>query len=174
MFYTFSPLFCMDQKNSLPDDLEFMREALSEAQKAFDMGEVPVGAVLLLEGQIIARSFNQVEATKDPSAHAELLAIREGARVIGDWRLLETTLYTTLEPCLMCAGALLLSRVKRIVWGAPDLRHGAHGSFLNVFEANHPTHRAQIEGGVLKEEAGELMRKFFKRRRDEKVTRRAL
>ncbi len=105
----------MNQKNFLPSDFEFMAEALLEAQKAFNQGEVPVGAVLVLKGEIISRNFNQMERLKDPSAHAELLCIREGAQVIGDWRLLETTLYTTLEPCLMCAGALLLARVKRIV-----------------------------------------------------------
>jgi len=160
----------MNQKNFSLNDLKFMGEALLEAQKAFECGEVPVGAVLVLEGQVIARSYNQMESQKDPSAHAELLCIRKGAQVLGDWRLLDTILYTTLEPCLMCAGALLLSRVKRIIWGAPDLRHGANGSFLNVFEAKHPTHEVFIEGGLMEEEAGKLMREFFKRRRDEKIT----
>lgn len=159
----------MNQKKFLPSDFEFMAEALLEAQKAFNQGEVPVGAVLVLKGEIISRNFNQMERLKDPSAHAELLCIREGAQVIGDWRLLETTLYTTLEPCLMCAGALLLARVERIVWGAPDLRHGAHGSYLDVFAVKHPTHQAHIEGGVREEESKALMQAFFKRRRDEKA-----
>lgn len=145
-----------------------MKEALIEAQKAFDLGEVPVGAILTFEGNIIARAHNQMEGLKDPSAHAEVLCIREGARVLGDWRLLETILYTTLEPCLMCAGALFLSRVKRVIYAAPDLRHGAHGSFMNVFEKQHPTHSIYIEGGLLKEEAASLMRKFFKIQRSQK------
>ena len=106
-----------------------------------------------------------MEELKDPSAHAEVLAIRAGAEVLGDWRLLQTTLYTTLEPCLMCAGALLLARVGRVVWGAPDLRHGANGSYVNIFETEHPTHSLQIEGGLLKEESATLMREFFRHRR---------
>lgn len=143
----------------------FMEEALIEAQKAFDADEVPVGALLTLEGKVIARAHNHMEALKDPTAHAELLAVRQGAALLGDWRLLETTLYTTLEPCLMCAGALLLARVGHIVYGAPDLRHGAHGSFLNVFEAKHPTHTPTVEGGLLEAESAALLRKFFKKQR---------
>lgn len=146
-------------------DLDFMYEALFEAQKAFECGEVPVGAVLVLKNRVIARTFNQVELLKDPSAHAELLCIRQGAQILQDWRLLGTTLYTTLEPCLMCAGALLLARVKRVVWGAPNLRHGAHESVFNVFRADHPTHSLLIEGGVMKNKSGQIMRKFFKQQR---------
>lgn len=153
-------------------DVEMMGEALLEAKKSFEKEEVPVGAVLVQDQKIIARAHNQMEKLKDPSAHAEVLAIRKGAQCLGDWRLLETTLYTTLEPCLMCAGALLLARVDRIVWGAPDLRHGAHGSYINVFKTPHPTHTPQIEGGLLKDESATLMREFFKiqRKKNEKVT----
>ena len=146
-------------------DTKMMEEALKEAQKAYGLDEVPVGAVLTRSGRILSRAHNQMEGLKDPSAHAELLCIREGAHILGNWRLLETTLYTTLEPCLMCAGALLLSRVGRIVYGAPDLRHGAHGSYLNVFERKHPTHTTQIEGGLLEAQSAELMRNFFKQQR---------
>ena len=146
----------------------FMEEALKESKKAFTQHEVPVGAVLSWKGKIIARAFNQMESLKDPSAHAELLCLREGARVLGDWRLLGCTLYSTLEPCLMCSGALFLARVERVVWGAPDLRHGANGSFLDVFEKKHPTHSILIQGGLFEEEAGGLMQEFFKRRRYEK------
>lgn len=162
----------MSQKNFSQVDIAMMEEALKEAKIAYDQGEVPVGAVLVHEDQIIARAHNQMETLKDPSAHAELLAIRAGTQVLGDWRLLETTLYTTLEPCLMCAGVLLLARVGRIVWGAPDLRHGAHGSFLNVFEADHPTHKVKISGGLLEESSADLMRTFFKlqRKKHETVT----
>lgn len=145
-----------------------MTEALNEAQKAFDKDEVPVGAVLALEGRIIARAHNLVETKADASAHAELLCIQKGAHILGDWRLQGATLYTTLEPCLMCAGALLLARVDRIVYGAKDLRHGAHGSFLNVFEQKHPTHSLLIEGGLKEEEAGSLMRTFFQKQRSQK------
>lgn len=164
----------MYQKKFSHEDYKWMEEALIEARKAFEAKEVPVGAILVHERAVIARSFNQMESLKDPSAHAELLAIREGARILGDWRLLDTTLYTTLEPCLMCAGTLLLARVKRVVWGAPDLRHGANGSLMDVFETKHPTHEVLIEGGLMEEEAGGLMKEFFKRRRDEKVAGRAL
>jgi len=148
-------------------DQQFMKEALIEAKKGFDSGEVPVGAVLVLERKVIARSYNQVESLNDPSAHAELLCIRKGALLIRDWRLIGCTLYSTLEPCLMCAGASLLARVKRFVWGAPDLRHGAHGSFLDIFAANHPTHKVSIEGGLMEEGARQLMRNFFRKCRDD-------
>lgn len=160
----------MSQKNFSHFDAQMMQEALKEGELAFEKGEVPVGALLVHEGRIIARAHNQMETFKDPSAHAELLVIRAGAKVLGDWRLLETTLYTTLEPCLMCAGALLLARVSRIVWGAPDLRHGAHGSFLNVFETNHPTHTIEISGGLLEESSATLMRTFFKLQRKKNAT----
>lgn len=153
-----------------------MQQALLEAKKSFNKEEVPVGAILVHNQKIMARAHNQMEGLKDPSAHAEVLAIRVAAAAIGDWRLLNSTLYTTLEPCLMCAGALLLARVGRVVWGAPDLRHGAHGSYINVFESKHPSHTLQIQGGLLKEESATLMREFFKmqRKRDEKVIRRSL
>jgi len=147
-------------------DHRFMDEAFVEAQRGFDSGEVPVGAVLVLEGRIIARSYNQVEALKDPSAHAELLCIRKGALLMRDWRLLGCTLYSTLEPCLMCAGVSLLARIKRFVWGAPDLRHGAHGSLCDVFAVKHPTHKISIEGGLMEERARQLMQNFFKKCRN--------
>lgn len=155
----------MSKKNFSIFDIEMMEEALLEARNAFQQDEVPVGAVLVYDQKIIARAHNQMETLKDPSAHAEMLAIRSGAQVLGDWRLLKTTLYTTLEPCLMCAGALFLARTSRIVWGAPDVRHGANGSFIDVFAWNHPTHRPQIEGGLLQEESATLMRTFFQKQR---------
>lgn len=166
----------MIKKEFLQFDHQMMEEALLEARLAFEEGEVPVGAVLALEGKVVARAHNQVERLKDPSAHAELLCIRAGADFLGDWRLLNATLYTTLEPCLMCAGALLLSRVKRVVWGAPDLRHGAHGSYLNVFDTKHPTHTLSIEGGLLESSSATLMKEFFRKQRGkhEKIAHRAL
>ncbi|MEM8727843.1 MAG: tRNA adenosine(34) deaminase TadA [Chlamydiota bacterium] len=161
----------MNGKEFSAFDHAMMREALFEATKSFKRKEVPVGAVLVYDQKIIARAHNRVESLKDPSAHAELLAIRAAAETIGNWRLLRTALYTTLEPCLMCAGALFLARVGCVVWGAPDLRHGANGSYIDVFASEHPTHALQIKGGLLKEESAMLMREFFKqqRTRDETV-----
>lgn len=149
-------------------DSEFMQEALLEAKKAAEAGEVPVGAVLVMGGKIIARSSNCVEALKDATAHAELLVIQQGAKAIGDWRLVDSTLYTTLEPCSMCAGAAFLSRVGRIVWGAPDLRHGANGSFIDLFAVKHKIHSIKITSGVLQQECAFVMREFFKEVRENK------
>ena len=145
-----------------------MRQALKEAKKAFDLEEVPVGAVLVKDGKIIARAHNQMELLKDATAHAEMLCLTAGSVALSNWRLLDTTLYTTLEPCMMCAGALFNTRVKRLVWGAPDLRVGAHGSFLNLFEKEHPMHTVEICSRVLEAESAELMRMFFQKRREKK------
>ncbi len=146
-------------------DEAFMAEALRQAWIAFQKEEVPVGAVLVHEGKIIARGHNQVELLKDATAHAEMLCITAGASALEDWRLLETTLYCTIEPCPMCAGALLLSRVKTLVWGAPDLRHGAGGSFIDLFAEKHPTHSIEIRKGIYEAEAAHLMKTFFEMRR---------
>ncbi len=146
-------------------DEHFMREALKEARKAFRAEEVPVGAVLVFDGKVIARGHNQVELLKDATAHAEMLCIGSGAQALDNWRLLNTTLYCTIEPCVMCAGALLLSRVKRLVWGAPDVRHGANGSWFDLFAMKHPTHNIEIISGVLEEECGAILQEFFRMRR---------
>lgn len=145
-----------------------MLEALKQAWKAFLEGEVPIGAVLVKQGKIISRGYNQVELLKDATAHAEMLCITAGAAAVENWRLLETTLYCTVEPCCMCAGALLLSRVPRLVWGAPDIRHGANGSWINVFDKVHPTHALEIQCGVLQEPCTFLLKDFFQKRRNEK------
>ncbi len=148
------------------DDERFMREAIKEACKAYKQKEVPVGAVLVVEGSIIARGYNQVESLKDATAHAEVLCIGAGSQQVNNWRLEGATLYCTLEPCSMCAGALFLSRVKRLVWGAPDKRHGANGSWVNLFEGvMHPTHQVDVQGGVLSTYCAQLMQQFFKERR---------
>ncbi len=147
------------------EDQIFMREALLEARKAAEKGEVPIGAVLVCEGIIIARAHNLVESTADATQHAEMLCIRRGAQVLGNWRLLNATLYCTLEPCPMCAGAMIHSRVKRLVWGAPDLRCGSHGSWINILDVSHPIHRLDVSKLVLAEEASVLMRTFFRGRR---------
>jgi tRNA(adenine34) deaminase len=148
----------------LLDDV-FMREALEEAKAAFSKAEVPVGAVLVLEGQIIARAHNLVESLKDATAHAEILCLKKGSEQLSNWRLLNTTLYVTLEPCCMCVGAILLSRVKRVVWGAPDLRQGADGSWVDVLRKKHPIHCIDVTSGVLLQESAQLMRDFFKNKR---------
>src|ERR1700733_6824462 len=137
-------------------DQEFMKFALAEAQKAYDAGEVPIGAVLVFQNQIISSAYNQVESLKDATAHAEMLCLKKAAEKLGNWRLLDCTLYCTLEPCLMCAGALILSRVKTLVWGAPDLRHGAGGSLMDVFAMEHPIHQLEVRKGVLKDESASL------------------
>lgn len=142
-----------------------MREALKEAKKAFDDDEVPVGAVLVFEGRVIARGHNQVELLKDATAHAEMLCMTSGASYLENWRLSKTTLYCTLEPCCMCAGALLLSRVSTLVWGAPDLRLGANGSYVDLFDKPHPFHTLSIRKGVLQDECADLMRQFFQKQR---------
>ncbi len=149
-------------------DLHFMREALKEAKKAFAQDEVPVGAVLVQNMKVIARGFNQVELLQDATAHAEMICLTSGASALGNWRLADTTLYCTLEPCCMCAGAMFSSRIKRLVWGAPDLRMGAGGSWINLFSQKHPMHEIEIASGVLGEESADLMRQFFQKQRKKK------
>jgi len=149
-----------------------MFEALKQAWIAFQNEEVPVGAVLVQKGRIIARGYNQVELLRDATAHAEMLCLTAGTQALDDWRLLETTLYCTIEPCAMCAGAMFLSRIQTLVWGAPDLRHGAGGSWVDLFSEKHPTHQIQVKQGVYEAEAADLMRQFFERRRQEKKDRR--
>lgn len=157
----------------LDRDEQFMREALKEAEKAFNAEEVPVGAVLVSQNRIIARGHNQVELLKDATAHAEMICLSAGSEALSNWRLLDTTLYCTLEPCAMCAGALMASRVKRLVWGAPDLRLGANGSWIDFFQNKHPMHSIEITSGVLEAESANLMRQFFltARKRDGQIVR---
>jgi tRNA(adenine34) deaminase len=146
-------------------DLFFMREALRQAKKGAEAEEVPVGAVLVHQDKIIARGYNQVELLQDATAHAEMLCLTAGAGFLENWRLTDTTLYCTLEPCSMCAGAILASRVKRLVWAAPDLRLGANGSWIDLFAQKHPMHTLEITSGILAEEAALLMKEFFQTRR---------
>jgi tRNA(adenine34) deaminase len=151
------------------DDERHMVEALKEAWKAFDQGDVPVGAVVVHEGQIIGRGHNQVELLQDATAHAEMLAIGAAAQALGGWRLEGCTLYSTLEPCCMCAGASLLSRLSRIVWGAPDIRFGANGSYVDLFSIPHPTHQLTIIPSVLCEWCARPLQVFFQKRRAEET-----
>lgn len=150
------------------DDEKFMLEALKEAWKAFLEEEVPVGAILVHKGRIIARGHNQVEMLRDATAHAEMLCITAGEATLENWRLADTVLYSTVEPCSMCAGAMLLSRIPQLVWGAPDIRHGANGSWVNLFEKTHPMHTISIRTGVLQEYSSTLLKDFFQKRREEK------
>ena len=150
-------------------DLFCMEEALAEAQKAFEMEEVPVGAVLAMDGKIISRAHNLVETLQDATAHAEILCLRAASQLLKDFRLVGSTLYVTLEPCSMCAGALILSRVDKIIYGASDPRHGAAGSWVNLFEKDHPIHTVKMASGLLAEEAKALMQQFFKERRACKI-----
>lgn len=149
------------------DDERFMLEALKLAWKAFQADEVPVGAVLVKDGRVIARGHNQVELLKDATAHAEMLCITAGEAALENWRLADTILYCTIEPCSMCAGAMLLARVPVLVWGAPDIRHGANGSWINLFEKPHPTHTITVRQGILQEQCAALMRDFFQKRRQQ-------
>jgi len=139
-----------------------MRIALEQAKEAFAKKEVPIGAVLVFDNKIIAKGHNQIEFLKDATAHAEILCLKEGMKILGDWRLVNTTLYVTVEPCIMCFGAALLSRVRKVVWGCSDPRHGAMGGLADLSKIAHPIHQLEWESGLLEEEARELMQTFFK------------
>ncbi|HEX9242519.1 MAG TPA: tRNA adenosine(34) deaminase TadA [Anaeromyxobacter sp.] len=142
-----------------------MREALALAREAAGRGEVPVGAVAVCDGRIVGRGGNGREGARDPTAHAELLAIQEAARTLGRWRLTGVTLYVTLEPCAMCAGAMVLARIDRLVYAATDPKAGAVGSLLDLSCDARLNHRFPVDRGILAEEAGELLRAFFRSRR---------
>ena len=146
-------------------DEYFMRLALREAERALEHDDVPVGAVVVHGGEVIGAGHNERELREDPSAHAEMLAIREAARALGSWRLLDTTLYVTLEPCAMCAGAIVLGRVPSVVYGTDDPKAGAAGSVLDILAEPGLNHRPSVTGGVLAEESAELLRTFFRTRR---------
>ncbi|KLN62864.1 adenosine deaminase [Vibrio sp. VPAP30] len=149
-------------------DHHFMRMAMQLAERAEAEGEVPVGAVLVKDGEVIAQGWNQSIGEHDATAHAEIQTLRKAGQALQNYRLLDTTLYVTLEPCPMCAGALLHSRVKRVVFGARDLKAGAAGTVLNLFEHQAAYHYADVEYGLLEEECRIQLQTFFKRRRKEK------
>jgi len=142
-----------------------MREALKEARKAFEADEVPVGAVIVYKGQIIARAHNQIKTLKDPTAHAEMIAITQAASYLANERLNGTMLYVTIESCAMCVGAMVLARIDGIVYGAPDIKSGACGSVINLAENKKLNHRIRVESGVMKEECASLMIEFFQKKR---------
>ncbi|HNX82057.1 MAG TPA: tRNA adenosine(34) deaminase TadA [Candidatus Omnitrophota bacterium] len=143
----------------------YMREALKEAHKAFEEDEVPVGAVIVHAGIIIARGHNQVECLKDPTAHAEMIALTSATNYRGEKWLTDASMYVTIEPCSMCAGALVLARLKQVFFGACDLKTGACGSVFNIADHRTLNHRVKINGGVLADECGALLSEFFKKKR---------
>jgi tRNA(adenine34) deaminase len=153
----------------LPSDEAFMREALRQAQKAYEADEVPVGAVIVRAGRIIARAYNQVELLKDATAHAEMLALTQAEAAVGDWRLTDCDLYVTKEPCPMCAGALVHVRIQRVIFGCADLRAGAAGSIINLLQLPSLNHQCDITSGVLVNECAVILRDFFRKRRDEQT-----
>ena len=146
-------------------DQEAMQLALAEARAAAEHGDVPIGAVVVRDGAVIAARHNERELTGDPTAHAEVLALRDASSVVGHWRLLDCTLYVTLEPCLMCSGALVNSRIGRVVYGAVDPKAGAVESLYRVCADERLNHRPPAEGGVLADECGRLLKEFFAARR---------
>lgn len=146
---------------SLADDEAFMREALVLARQAGALGEVPVGAVAVKDGAVLGRGSNRREVDEDPFAHAELLAMQQAAKALGVWRLTGVTVYVTLEPCTMCAGALVLARVSRLVFGAADPKAGAVGSLYNLAQEPRLNHRVEVTGGVLADECGAALKAFF-------------
>ncbi|WKE64633.1 tRNA adenosine(34) deaminase TadA [Gallaecimonas kandeliae] len=152
----------------LEDDIRWMRHAMALADKAADCGEVPVGAVLVRDGAVVGEGYNLSISRHDPSAHAEMLALRQAGPAIGNYRLLDCTLYVTLEPCAMCAGAMVHGRVKRLVFGASDAKTGAAGSVMDI--CRHPAlnHQLEVSGGVLAEECAEQLSGFFRMRRAQK------
>lgn len=146
-------------------DAFYMREALRQAEKAFKAEEVPIGAVVVRDGRVIARAYNQVELLKDATAHAEMLAITQAEAAVGDWRLNDCDLYVTKEPCPMCAGALVHVRMRRVVFGCADDRGGAAGGVINLLQMPTLNHRCEITSGVLRNECVALLQSFFKIRR---------
>lgn len=151
----------------LPGDDDWMREALREARRAEAEGEVPIGAVIVHEGRVVARAHNQRERLQDPTAHAEMIALTQAAEHLHNWRLAGARMYVTLEPCAMCAGALVLSRLEEVVWATPDPRAGAVESVFRILEEPRLNHRVLSRSGVLEEECRELLKSFFRRRRSE-------
>jgi tRNA(adenine34) deaminase len=148
-----------------PREDYFMRLALREAERALEHEDVPIGAVVVRGGEVLAAAHNERELRRDPTAHAEMIALREAARAAGSWRVLDAVIYVTLEPCAMCAGAIVLARVPRVVYGASDPKAGAAGSVLDVLNEPRLNHRPEVAGGLLAAESAELLSSFFADRR---------
>jgi tRNA(adenine34) deaminase len=152
-----------------PTDESFMAEALRQARKAFEKEEVPVGAIVVRNGKVIARAFNQVEMLKDATAHAEMLAMTQAEAAVGDWRLTDCDLYVTKEPCPMCAGALVHVRMRRVIFGCADPRSGAAGGTINLLQLPGLNHHCEIRSGILRDECAALLQSFFQARRRAEV-----
>lgn len=156
----------------MTSDEKYMKVAINEALKAQHIGEVPIGAVIVKDNKIIARAHNLRETRQDPTAHAEYLAIQKAAKIVRSWRLEDCTLYVTLEPCVMCAGAIVMSRIPRVVFGASDPKGGCSGSLMDLTQEPRFNHRAIVDKHILAEECGELLRQFFKNiRKKKKISR---
>jgi tRNA(adenine34) deaminase len=158
----------LNYENNASNDIHFMQRALELAQQAEQLNEIPVGAVVVYQGKIIGEGFNQSILLNDPSAHAEMIAIRQAGKHLNNYRLLDCTLYVTLEPCPMCAGLLVHSRVKRLVYATHDLKTGAAGSAFNLVNSTQLNHQLIVNNGIMVEQCSELLSGFFKRRRSEK------
>jgi tRNA(adenine34) deaminase len=146
-------------------DESFMRQALRQAQKAYEADEVPVGAVVVRAGKVIGRAYNQVELLKDATAHAEMLALTQAETAVGDWRLVDCDLYVTKEPCVMCAGALIHVRIRRLIFGCADTRSGAAGGMINLLQHSVLNHHCEITSGVLQNECAAILQDFFRQKR---------
>ncbi|SDH83005.1 tRNA adenosine(34) deaminase TadA [Halanaerobium congolense] len=146
----------------MEDDIKYMQMALAEARKAYQRAEVPIGAVVVCNDQVVGRGFNLREQTQDPTSHAEMIALREAAKNEASWRLEDCQLYVTLEPCPMCAGAILQSRIKRLVYGASDPKAGAVRSLYQLLDDNRFNHQVEVEAGVLEKESAQLLKDFFR------------
>ena len=146
-------------------DIEYMKEALEEAELAELEDEVPIGCVIVKDDQIIARSHNQRDKSHNPLGHAETLAIKKASEVVNDWQLIDCTLYVTIEPCIMCSGAIIQSRIKRVVYGAPDIKGGAFGSSIDIMNAKNINHYPEVTKGVLEDECSSIIKRYFKNKR---------
>jgi tRNA(adenine34) deaminase len=147
-------------------DEDYMKEAIKEAKKAESLAEVPIGAIIVLDGKIISRAHNLRESKQSAVAHAEVLAIEQACHETGSWRLENATLYVTLEPCAMCSGAMILSRIKRVVYGAQDPKGGCAGTFMNLLQDERFNHQSEVTSGVMEEECGQLLSDFFRKLRE--------
>ncbi|MFB3169714.1 tRNA adenosine(34) deaminase TadA [Neobacillus sp. 179-C4.2 HS] len=153
--------------DEISDEL-YMKEAIKEAKKAEALNEVPIGAIVVIDGKIISRAHNLRESKQSAVAHAEILAIEQACKLIGSWRLENASLYVTLEPCAMCSGAIILSRVKRVVYGATDPKGGCAGTFMNLLQDERFNHQSDVRSGVLEEECGQLLSDFFRQLREKR------
>lgn len=165
--YNSDPILLKLRKPLDTTDIDWMKHALALADRAEQQGEVPVGAVVVHQGKVVGEGWNQTITLNDATAHAEILALREAGKKIGNYRLLDTTLYVTLEPCTMCAGAMVHARIKRLVFGAQDLKTGAAGSVFNIVDTEQLNHRVEIERGILAECCSEKLSRFFRGRREQ-------